>query len=125
VKALYTRRNRTDRLAAVTQLAFGQLQAADPTAAQAAVICAFLAPDPVPTAWFTAAAGFKYLSATGLHICPELQHPPALVSPSHGTARDHRIKKRTQHLARIDLSEEETPSDGRRLLPPSRSRIRP
>jgi len=44
-------------LAAVAQMAFDQLQAADPAAAQAALICAFLAPEPVPPAWFTVAAG--------------------------------------------------------------------
>ena len=43
-------------LAAASQLAFDQLQAAHPAAAQAAVICAFLAPEPVPPAWFTNAA---------------------------------------------------------------------
>ena len=43
-------------LAAVTQLALDQLEAADPAAAQAAVICSFLAPEPVPAAWFTDAA---------------------------------------------------------------------
>ncbi|HUN32625.1 MAG TPA: FxSxx-COOH system tetratricopeptide repeat protein [Trebonia sp.] len=43
-------------LAAVTQLAFDQLQATDPAAAQIAVISAFLAPESIPIAWFTAAA---------------------------------------------------------------------
>jgi hypothetical protein len=43
-------------LAAVTQLAFDRLDAADPAGAQALRICAFLAPEPVPVAWFTAAA---------------------------------------------------------------------
>jgi hypothetical protein len=43
-------------LAAVTQLALDQLEAADPAAAQAVRVCAFLAPEPVPAGWFTAAA---------------------------------------------------------------------
>jgi hypothetical protein len=44
-------------LAAVTQLALDQLEAADRAAAQAVRACAFLAPEPVPAAWFTTAAG--------------------------------------------------------------------
>ena len=44
-------------LAAVTQLAVDRLKTQDPAAAQAAVICAFLASEPVPAAWFTKAAG--------------------------------------------------------------------
>jgi hypothetical protein len=43
-------------LAAVTQLALDRLEAADPAAAQAVRICAFLAPEPVPAEWFTNAA---------------------------------------------------------------------
>jgi hypothetical protein len=43
-------------LAAVTQLAADRLEAASPAAAQVLRICAFLAPEPVPAAWFTAAA---------------------------------------------------------------------
>jgi hypothetical protein len=44
-------------LAAVTQLALDRLEAGDPAAAQAVRVCAFLAPEPVPTEWFTNAAG--------------------------------------------------------------------
>ena len=43
-------------LAAVTQLALDRLEAADPAAAQAVRICAFLASEPVRAAWFTSAA---------------------------------------------------------------------
>jgi hypothetical protein len=43
-------------LAAVTQLAVDRLEAVDPAAAQAVRVCAFLAPEPVPAAWFTNAA---------------------------------------------------------------------
>ena len=43
-------------LAAVTQLAFEQLRAQEPAAAQLAVICAVLAPEPVPADFFTRAA---------------------------------------------------------------------
>jgi hypothetical protein len=43
-------------LAAVTQLALDRLEA-DPAGMQALRICAFLAPEPVPATWFTAAAG--------------------------------------------------------------------
>ncbi len=44
-------------LAAVTQLALDQLETTDPAAAQAVRVCAFLAPEPVPAAWFPGAAG--------------------------------------------------------------------
>jgi hypothetical protein len=40
----------------VTQLAFDQLRAQDPAAAGAVAVCAFLAPEPVPAAWFPRAA---------------------------------------------------------------------
>ena len=43
-------------LAAVTQLGLDRLEVDSPAAAQAVRICAFLAPEPVPTAWFTRAA---------------------------------------------------------------------
>ena len=43
-------------LAAVTQLAFDRLGAEDPAAADLAAVCAFLAPEPVPAAWFPRAA---------------------------------------------------------------------
>ena len=43
-------------LAAVTQLALDRLEAMDPVAAQVVRVCAFLAPEPVPTEWFTNAA---------------------------------------------------------------------
>ena len=43
-------------LAAVTQLAFDRLRAQDPIAASLAAVCAFLAPEPVPTDWFPRAA---------------------------------------------------------------------
>ena len=44
-------------LAAVTQLAMDRLESDSPAAAQIVRTCAFLAPEPVPTAWFTRAAG--------------------------------------------------------------------
>jgi TIR domain/NB-ARC domain len=44
-------------LTAVTQLAFDQLRAGEPAAAEVVSICAFLAPEPVPAAWFPRAAG--------------------------------------------------------------------
>jgi tetratricopeptide (TPR) repeat protein len=43
-------------LAAVTQLTFGRLWDLDRAAGVTASICAFLAPDPVPAAWFAKAA---------------------------------------------------------------------
>jgi hypothetical protein len=43
-------------LAAVIQLALDRLETADPAAAQAVRVCAFLAPEPVPAEWFTNAA---------------------------------------------------------------------
>jgi len=43
-------------LAAVTQLALDRLTADSPAAAQAVRMCAFLAPEPVPAAWFALAA---------------------------------------------------------------------
>ena len=43
-------------LAAVTQLALDRLTADSPAAAQAVRMCAFLAPEPVPAAWFSLAA---------------------------------------------------------------------
>jgi Tetratricopeptide repeat len=42
-------------LAAVTLLAFGQLHAEDPVAADLAMLCAFLAPEPVPVEWLSRA----------------------------------------------------------------------
>jgi hypothetical protein len=44
-------------LAAATQLAVDRLEAADPAAAQAVRIRAFLTPEPVPAEWFSNAAG--------------------------------------------------------------------
>ena len=44
-------------LAAATQLALERLATADPAALQVVRICAFLAPEPVPAAWFSLAAG--------------------------------------------------------------------
>lgn len=44
-------------LAAVTQLALERLDAVEPAAAQTIRICSFLAPEPVPSSWFTSAAG--------------------------------------------------------------------
>jgi hypothetical protein len=43
-------------LASVTQLALEQLRAEDPAAAEAVVMCAFLAPEPIPAGWFASAA---------------------------------------------------------------------
>jgi tetratricopeptide (TPR) repeat protein len=43
-------------LAAVTELAFDRLHAADPAAAELAEICAFMAPELIPPEWFTHAA---------------------------------------------------------------------
>jgi tetratricopeptide (TPR) repeat protein len=40
-------------LAAVTQLALERLRTEHPAAAEVAVLCAFLAPEPVPARWFT------------------------------------------------------------------------
>jgi hypothetical protein len=44
-------------LGAVTRLAFEEMAAEDPAAAEVAGICAVLGPEPVPVVWFTAAAG--------------------------------------------------------------------
>jgi tetratricopeptide (TPR) repeat protein len=43
-------------LAAVTQLALERLRVEDPAAAEVAVLCAFLAPEPVPAQWLARAA---------------------------------------------------------------------
>lgn len=43
-------------LSAVTSIAFEQLRGHDPTAAELAVICAFLAPEPIPAGWFSSSA---------------------------------------------------------------------
>ena len=43
-------------LAAATLLSFERVQGQDPAAAQVVTICAFLAPEPVPTQWFPTAA---------------------------------------------------------------------
>ena len=43
-------------LAAVTTVAYDLLRDQDPAAADLAAICAFLAPNPIPTDWFTGAA---------------------------------------------------------------------
>jgi hypothetical protein len=43
-------------LATATVLAYDRVQAQDPAAAWLARVCAFLAPEPVPARWFTAAA---------------------------------------------------------------------
>jgi len=43
-------------LAAVTKIAYDLLRDQDPAAADLAAICAFLAPEPIPADWFTAAA---------------------------------------------------------------------
>jgi tetratricopeptide (TPR) repeat protein len=43
-------------LAAVIQLTYDQLREVDPATADLAMICAFLAPEPVPAEWFTSAA---------------------------------------------------------------------
>src|SRR5205814_1069304 len=43
-------------LAAVVTLALDKVNAADPAAAQLLVVCAYLAPEPVPLTWFTRVA---------------------------------------------------------------------
>jgi tetratricopeptide (TPR) repeat protein len=45
-------------LSAVTRLAFDRLQADDPAAAEAVAICAYLAPEPIPTYWIPRAATY-------------------------------------------------------------------
>jgi Tetratricopeptide repeat/NB-ARC domain len=44
-------------LAAAAVLSFDQMQSEDPAGAEVAAVCAYLAPEPVPTGWFPAAAG--------------------------------------------------------------------
>ncbi len=76
-------------LAAVTRLAFDRLQAEDPAAAGLAAICAFLAPEPVPTDWFPRAVA-------------ELPPPLAEAASDPLAWRQVLARARLQALARLD-----------------------
>ena len=76
-------------LTGVTQLALDHLEAADPAAAQAVRICAFLAPEPVPAGWFCGAAR-------------QLLRPLAAVAADPVAWRQALARIGGQALARID-----------------------
>lgn len=76
-------------LTAVTETAFDQLQSQDAAAANLAAICAFLAPEPIPTNWFPNAAA---------------QLPAALAEQAADLLAWRQLLSRLAHsaLARID-----------------------
>jgi hypothetical protein len=76
-------------LAAVTCLAFDQLHAEDPAAADLAAVCAFLAPEPIPAAWFPRAAG-------------QLPGPLAAAAADPMAWRGVMARIQAQTLARLD-----------------------
>jgi hypothetical protein len=78
-----------ESLAAVTQLAFDQLNGEDPAAACAVAACAFLAPEPVPAAWFPRAAA-------------QLPEPLAAAAADPVAWREVLARIRQQALARLD-----------------------
>jgi hypothetical protein len=76
-------------LAAVTRLAYDRLRGEDKDAAAIAAICAFLAPEPVPIAWFTQAVA-KLPEPLGDHLTDPL-------------TRSHLLTRLTRSsLARLD-----------------------
>jgi hypothetical protein len=76
-------------LTAVTQLAFDRLRSEDQAAADLAAICAFLAPEPVPAAWFPRAVA-------------ELPAPLADQAADPVAWRQVLARVRQQALARLD-----------------------
>jgi hypothetical protein len=78
-----------ESLAAVTQLAFDRLRAEDPAAADTAAVFAFLAPEPVPAAWFPRAAA-------------QLPAPLAAAAADPVAWREVLARIRQQALARLD-----------------------
>jgi hypothetical protein len=99
-------------LAAVTQLAFNRLHAEDPAAATLVEVCAFLAPEPVPAAWFPRAAG-------------RLPPPLAAAAADPVTWRGVLARIRAQAFARLDqrglVMHRLTQAIVRGLLPPGRA----
>jgi hypothetical protein len=76
-------------LAAVTQLAFDRLSGEDPAAADVVAVCAFLAPEPVPAAWFPRAAA-------------KLPAPLAAAAADPVAWQEVPARIRQQALARLD-----------------------
>ena len=98
-------------LTAVTQLAFDRLRGEDPAAAGLAAICAFLAPEPVPAAWFPRAAA-------------ELPAPLADQAADPVAWRQVLARVRQQALARLDqhgLQMHRGPSGDPARLPAARA----
>ena len=76
-------------LAAVTQLALDRLRGEDPAAADTVAVCAFLAPEPIPAAWFPRAAA-------------QLPAPLAAAAADPVAWREVLARIRQQALARLD-----------------------
>ena len=79
-------------LAAVTRLAFDRLSVEEPAAASLAAVCAFLAPEPIPTGWFPRVGA-------GL--------PPPMAEPAGDALAWRQVLFQLSHhaLARIDRDE--------------------
>jgi tetratricopeptide (TPR) repeat protein len=95
-------------LAAVTQLALERLRAEDPAAAEVAVLCAFLAPEPILAQWFARAAAAlpapltrKAADPVTLHQCLAAAGRSGLVRIGNGELQMHRL---TQAIIRGQLS---------------------
>ena len=87
-------------LAAVTQLALERLRAEHPAAAEVAVLCAFLAPEPVPAQWFTGAAAVLPASLARKAADPLSWHQvlasagrSGLIRLANGELQMHRLTK--------------------------------
>jgi tetratricopeptide (TPR) repeat protein len=87
-------------LAAVTQLSLEQLRVEHPAAAEVTVLCAFLAPEPVPAQWFTEAAavlpatlGRKAADPLAWHQVLAAAGRSGLVRLTNGELQMHRLTK--------------------------------
>jgi len=118
-------------LAAVTQLALERLRNDDKAAAEVAVLCAFLAPEPVPVEWFSRAAAVLPASLARKVADPVLWHQvlaaagrSGLVRLGNGELQMHRL---TQAVIRGQLSARQAASARSRvekILSASHSHIR-
>ena len=101
-------------LTVVTQLAFDQLRAEEPAAADVVSICAFLAPEPVPAAWFPRAGGKLPAPLAGEAADPVVWREVLARVRQHALARlDHRglqMHRLTQAIVRGYLAPDHGPA---------------
>jgi hypothetical protein len=95
-------------LAAVVRLAFERLRGEDPAAAGIAALCGFLAPEPVPTRWFTNNAGLLTLPGEQAGNTYERRVALARIG-RHGLARISADTLRMHRLTRAVLRAQQSP----------------